>query len=70
MLLQVNDSSRYIDDKNGNKYLVFDSTDESYMKIKLNHDNDLPLKKPLKFHVMIIMIISVFEDGKLYQQIF
>ena len=27
--MQVNDSSRYIDDKNGNKYLVFDSTDEN-----------------------------------------
>ena len=41
------------------------------MKIKFNSDDDLPLKKPLKFHAMTIIIRSVFEeDGKLYAQIF
>ena len=40
------------------------------MKIKFNSDNDLPLKKPLKFHTMSIIIRSVFEeDGKLYPQV-
>ena len=41
-----------------------------FMKIKFNSDNDLPLKKPLKFHAMSIIIRSVFEeDGKLYPQV-
>ena len=41
------------------------------MKIEFNSDGDLPLNKPLKFHVMTIIIRSVFEeDGKLYPQIF
>ena len=45
--------------------------EKDYMKIKFNSDNDLPLKKPLRFHLMTITIRSVFEeDGKFYPQIF
>ena len=41
------------------------------MKIKFNSNGNLPLKKPLKFHVMTIIIRSVFEeDGKLDLQLF
>ena len=41
------------------------------MKIKFNSDDDLPLNKPLNFHLMTITIRSVFgEDGKIYPQIF
>ena len=41
------------------------------MKIKFNSNNDLPLNKPLKFHLMPITIRSVFEeDGKLHPQLF
>ena len=41
------------------------------MKVKFNSDDDLPLNKPLKFHLMIITIGSVFEeDGRLYPQVF
>ena len=41
------------------------------MKIKFNSDDDLPLKKQLKFHNMTITIRSVIqEDGKLYPQVF
>ena len=41
------------------------------MKIKFNSDDYLPLNKPLKFHLIIITIRSVFEkDGKLYSQSF
>ena len=41
------------------------------MKIKYNSDDDSPLKKPLKFHAMTIIIRSVFEEGsKLYPQMF
>ena len=37
-----------------------------YMKIKFNSDDHLPLNKPLKFHMMTIIIRSVFEEnGKL-----
>ena len=41
------------------------------MKIKFNSDDDLPLNKPLKFHMTTIIIRSAFEeDGKLYPQVF
>ena len=102
MYLRVNHASRYIEEKNENKYLIFDSTDENkdplknyndvwngiknkieavssgeceyekdYKKIKFNSDNDLPLNKPSKFHLMTIVVRSVFEeDGKLYPQVF
>ena len=102
LYLRVYHASRYIEEKNENKYLIFDSTDENkellqkyqdvwngiknkikavssgkcdyekdYMKIKFNFNDDLPLNKPLKFHLMTITIRSVFEeDGKLYPQIF
>ena len=41
------------------------------MKIKFDSDDDLPLNKPLKFHLMTITIRAVFEeDGKLYPQVF
>ena len=41
------------------------------MKIKFNSDNNLRLNKPLKFHVMAIIIRLVFQEGaKLYPQVF
>ena len=103
LYLLVNHASGYIEEKNGNKYLIFDSVDENkevlkkyadvwdgiknkikainggkendyekdYMKIKFNSDDDLPLNKPLKFHVMTIIVRSVFEeDGNLNPQLF
>ena len=45
--------------------------EKDYMKIKFNSDDNLPLKKPLKFHNMTITIRSVFaENGKIYPQVF
>ena len=45
--------------------------EKDYMKIKFNSDDNLPLNKLLKFHLMTITIRSVFEeDGKLYPQVF
>ena len=39
---------------------------KDYVKNRFDSDDDLPLKKPLKFHVMTIIIRTVFEeDGKL-----
>ena len=98
----VNNTSRYIKEKNENKYLIFKSTDENkellkkyldawsgiknkieavssgecdyekdVIKIKFDSDDDLPLYKPLKFHMVTITIRSVFEeDGKFYPQVF
>ena len=41
------------------------------MKNKFNSDDDIPLNKPLKFHLMTVTIRSVFEeDGKLNPQVF
>ena len=41
------------------------------MKIKFNSDDDLPLNKLLKFHLMTIIIRFIFsEDGKLYPELF
>ena len=43
--------------------------EKGLMKIKFNSDDDLPLNKPLKFHMMTVVIRSVFEeDGNLYLQ--
>ena len=91
--MRVNHANGYIEEKNENKYLSFDSTDENkellkkhldvwsgiknkieaisssecdyehdFMKIKFNSDDDLPLNKALKLHMMTIIIRSVFED--------
>ena len=44
---------------------------KDYMKTKFNSDDDLPLNKLLKFHLMTIIIRCVFsEDGKFYPQLF
>ena len=103
LCLRINHASEYIEEKDGNKCLTFDSVDEDeevlkkyadvwdgikhkikpinsdkendygkdYMKIKHNSDDDLQLNKPLRFHLMTIVIRCVFsEDGKLYPQRF
>ena len=45
--------------------------EKDYMKIKFNSDDNLPLNKQLKFHNIVIIIRSVFEEnGKLYPQVF
>ena len=44
---------------------------KDYTKIKFNSDDNLPLKKPLKFYQMTITIRCVFSgDNKLYPQVF
>ena len=48
-----------------------DNYDEKYMKIRFNSDDDLPLKKTLELHNIIIVVRSLFNDGsKHYPQIF
>ena len=41
------------------------------MKIRFNSDDDLPLKKTLEIHNMIIVVTAVFhEDNKYYPEPF
>ena len=41
------------------------------MKIKFNTNDSLPLNKPLKLHMLTIIVRCVFEeDGKFYPQLY
>ena len=41
------------------------------MKIKFNADDDLPLNKPLKLHLLTIIVRGIFkENGKFYPQLY
>ena len=45
--------------------------DKDYIKIKFSSDDNLPLNKILKPHMLTIIVRSVFEeDGKYYPQVF
>ena len=45
--------------------------EKDYMKIEFNSNDDLPLNKMLKLHMLTIIFRSVFEkDGKYYPQVF
>ena len=77
LYLRINHASGYIEEKNGNKYLVFDSTDRNkelqkkYADVWDRIKYEMSLNRSLKFHAMTINIRSVFEeDGKLYLQHF
>ena len=103
LYLRINHASGYIEEKNGNKYLVFDSTDENkevlkkytelwdgikneietinggkkgeygkdFMKIKFDTDDKLPLNKPLKLHLLTLIVRCISEeDGKFYPQLY
>ena len=36
---------------------------KDFMKIKFDTDDDLPLNKPLKLHMVTIIVRSVFQEG-------
>ena len=45
--------------------------EKDFMKIKFNSDDNLPLNKMLKLHMLTAIVRSVFvEDGKYYPQVF
>ena len=71
LLKQFNDVFNGIRDKIkeiSNGEFVYE---KDYVKIKFNSDDNLPLNKALKFHIMTITIRSVFqEDGKNYPQVY
>ena len=44
---------------------------KGFMKIKFNTDDTLPLNKPLKLHMLTIIVRCIFEeDGKFYPQLY
>ena len=44
---------------------------EDFMKIKFDTDDNFPLNKQLKLHMLTIIVRSVFEeDGKFYPQLY
>ena len=44
---------------------------KDFMKIKFNTDDNLPLNKPLKLHLLTIIVRCIFEeDGKFYPQFY
>ena len=53
---------------NGGKKLEYG---KDFLKIRLESNDDLPLNKPIKLHLLKIIIRSVFsENGKFYPQLF
>ena len=45
--------------------------EKDFMKIKFNSDDNLPLNKMLKLHMLTVIVRSVFkEDDKYYPQVF
>ena len=44
---------------------------KDFMKTKFNTDDNLPLNKPLKLHLLTITVRCIFEeDGKFYPQLY
>ena len=44
---------------------------KDFLKIRLGSNDDLPLNKPIKLHLLAIIISSVFsENGKFYPLLF
>ena len=43
---------------------------KDFMKIKLNTNDNLPLSKPLKLHLLTVIVRYIFEDGKFYTQLY
>ena len=44
---------------------------KDFMKIKFNTDDNLPLNKPLKLHLLTIIVKCIFEeDGRFYLQLY
>ena len=102
LYLIIGKVDEFHEEKNGRKYLVFDSVDENkevltnyaklwdeiknkieisggkkgeygeyFIIIKFHTDNDMPLNKLLKLHILTIIVRSDFEeDGNFYPHIY
>ena len=70
--------TKYIKPLNEIKYLIKKTNggeageyEKEYMKIKLNSDDNLPLNKILKLHMLTVIVTSVFHGkGKYYPRFF
>ena len=48
-----------------------DEYEKDFMKVKFNTDENLPLNKPLKLHLLTIMVICIFEEAnEFYPQLY
>ena len=57
-----------VETKNGGKKGEYGN---NFMKIKFNTDDNLPSNKPLKLHLLAIIVRCIFEeDGKFYPQLY
>ena len=57
-----------IETKNGGRKGEYD---KDFMKIKFDTDNNLPLNKPLKLHLLTTIVGCILEeDGKFYLQLY
>ena len=77
----INEMIGCFEEKSGNKYLVLDDVDENkdvskkygegFKKIRFESNDDLPMNKPIRLHLLPIIIRCVFsEGGKFYPQFF
>ena len=63
-----NGIKKEIETINGGKKIEYG---KDFKKIRFESNDDVPLNKPIKLHLMTIIIRSVFiEDGKFYPELF
>ena len=73
MYLIVRKVDGHIEENNGKLWdgIKKGEYDKDFMKIKFNADDNLPLNKPLKLHLLTIIVKCIFEeDGKFYSQLY
>ena len=55
------------------QYMVVKKSEygKDFIKIQFNTDDNLPLNKPVKLHLLTIIVRCIFEeDGKFYPQLY
>ena len=55
------------------QYMVVKKSEygKDFIKIQFNTDDNLPLNKPVKLHLLTIIVRCIFEeDGKFYLQLY
>ena len=71
LLKKYNDVWSWIKNKTEEVSDIKCDYEKDYMKIEFDSDDNLPLNKPLKFHLMTLTIRCLAEkDGKLYHNFF
>ena len=65
LYLRINHASGYIKEKNGNKYLIFDSVDENKEVLKKHEEVWEGIKKELK----LLMVAKELNMGKIFKKL-